>query len=172
MGSKIHKFQEKIELTYEQYFHICFDEVIRLSVEFEKALGRDKAFEVIGRAREKADLDIIGKQMKERPPIESFEDFKAFMKELHESPFSSHLFTITYKEDVPNEIEFHTTECILAKVFREMNAADLGYAMCCRPDFATTPAYNPHVRLRRIKTLMQGDNYCDTAYCWVNKTNE
>ena len=76
------------------------------------------------------------------------------------------LFTITYPIDNDEEVEFHTTECILAKVFKEMKAEDLGYLICCQPDFETTPAYCSNVSLKRSKTLMQGDNYCDTTYCW------
>ena len=91
------------------------------------------------------------------------------MKELHDSPFASHLFTITYREDIPTEIEFHTTECLLAKIFRDMDAADLGYVMICQPDFVTTPTYFPNVRLKRTKTLMQGDDYCDTPYCFTER---
>jgi hypothetical protein len=36
---------------------------------------------------------------------------------------------------------FLTKECILAEVFKEMKAEDLGYIMCCQPDFETTPTY-------------------------------
>lgn len=162
---KEHKFQSKLELTYEQYLHACFDGIIQLSKELEQVLGKDKTFEIIGRAREKTDLELVKKQMTGRKTIDNFDDFKTFMKELHESPFASNLFTITYREDIPTEIEFHTNECLLAKIFRDMNATDLGYVMICQPDFVTTPAYFSNVRLKRTKTLMQGDDYCDTTYC-------
>jgi len=111
-------------------------------------------------------LELVKNQLSGGKAIEDFEDFKAFMKELHESDFASRLFTITYVGDSPTEIEFHTTECLLAKVFRDMKAADLGYVMICRPDFLTTLRYCPNVWLRRTKTLMQGDDYCDTTYCF------
>jgi len=48
-----------------------------------------------------------------------------------------------------------------------MDAADLGYVMVCQPDFVTTPAYFLKVRLKCIKTLMQGNDYCDTPYCFT-----
>ena len=52
----------------------------------------------------------------------------------------------------------------------EMKAEDLGHIMCCQPDFETTPAYCPNVYLKRSRTLMKGDDYCDTTYCWKKQT--
>lgn len=162
----IHKFQCKMDLTYEQYIHSCYDGIIQLSRELEQFLGRTKTLEIIGRAQEKHDLELVEKHLSGKKPIKNFADFKAFMKELHESPFTSHLFTIEYLRDTATEIEFHTTECLLAKVFRDMKAADLGYVMICRPDFKTIPSYYEKVHLKRTKTLMQGDDCCDTTYCF------
>jgi hypothetical protein len=79
------------------------------------------------------------------------------------------MFTITYPVDNDEEIMFLTKECILAEVFKEMNAQDLGYVMCCQPDFVTTPAYCQNVYLKRTKTLMKGDDHCDTTYRWRKK---
>ncbi len=158
-----------MDLTYERYIHACYDGIIQLSRELEQILGKEKTLEIIRKTREKYDLELVEKQLSGRT-IKTFEDFKTFMKELHESNFAGHLFTITYHDKTPNEIEFHTTECLMAKVFRDMKATELGYAMICQPDFVTTPSYHPNVKLKRTKTLMQGDNYCDTTYCFVDSS--
>jgi len=47
-----------------------------------------------------------------------------------------------------------------------MNAADLGYDICCHPDFELARAYHPKIRLKRTKTLMQGDGYWNHTYYW------
>ena len=74
---------------------------------------------------------------------------------------------------IARAIEFNVTECLWAKTFKELNAADIGYILCCRPDFAIARAYHPNIRLKRTKTLMQGDSYCNHTYYWkelkVNK---
>jgi len=51
-------------------------------------------------------------------------------------------------------------------VFKEMKATDLGYVLNCQPDFAYAKACHPNVKLKRTKTLMQGDNYCDHTFYW------
>ncbi len=163
---KTHKFQSKMDLTYEQYAHARYDGIIQLSRELEQVLGKEKTLEIVGKAMEKYDLELVKKHLPGRKPIKDFEDFKAFMKGLHESHFASHLFTIAYRGETATEIEFHTTECLPAKVFRDMKADDLGYAMICQPDFVTTPHYCPNVQLKRTKTLMQGNDHCDTTYCF------
>ena len=161
-----------MDLTYEQYIHACFDGIIQLAQELQQVLGPEKAFEITGNARVKYDLELVRKHLDGGQAFDSFEDFKRFMKKLHKSPLAKHLFTITYPKDTATEIEFHTTECLLAKVFRDMKAADLGYAMMCQPDFVTTPEYCPKVRLKRSKTLMQGDDCCDTVYCFSNQPSD
>jgi hypothetical protein len=159
-----HKFQEKMELTYEQHFRDKYEEMVHLARELERVLGREKAFGIIGKAYERHWVESTRKEMAEREPIKNFEDFKAFMKE--DSPFWSHVLTYTFPEETPQKICMHVTECLWAKTFKEMNALDLGYIMFCQVDFAMAQAYHPKIKVKRTKTLMQGDSHCDFAYYW------
>ena len=160
-----HKFQEKMERTYEKYFRDHYAGIVHLARELEQVLGREKALEIIGKERERYAVELTMKQMTDRGPIKNFEDFKAFVKE-EQSPFGSHVLTITFREETPKKIAFHVTECLWAKTLKEMNATDLGYIMFCHPDFATAQAYHPKIKLKRTKTLMQGDSYYDHTYYW------
>jgi hypothetical protein len=161
-----HKFQEKMDLTYEQYFRNVYRQMVYLARELERVQGREKAHEIIRKAREKYAVESTRKEMAERGPIKNFEDFKALAKEGLESPFWSHTLTMTFPEETPKKIVHHITECLWAKTFKEMNATDLGYIMSCHPDFATAQVYHPKIKLKRTKTLMQGDSYCDHTYYW------
>jgi hypothetical protein len=55
-------------------------------------------------------------------------------------------------------------KCLWAKVFRDGDAADIGYAMVCYPDYAVARGLNPKLKLIRTKTLMQGDDGCSLRY--------
>ena len=92
MGKKTpQKFQEKMDLTYEQYFHARYDRMVQLARELERVLGRKKAFEIIGKAHDKFAVESVKKRISERGrPIKNFEDFKAFAKKEQRSPFFSH----------------------------------------------------------------------------------
>lgn len=161
-----HKFQEKIGLTYEQYFRDKYGEIIHLAMELERIFGREKAFEIIGKARERYVVELTKNELR-REPIRNFEDFKVIEKKKeYDSPHRSHVLTFTYAEETSTKLTFHITECLHAKTFKEMKATDLGYIICCHPDFANAQACHPKIKLRRTKTLMQGDRYCNHTFYW------
>lgn len=155
------KFREKADLTYEQCFQMRFGAIPFLAKELESVLGREKALEIIRKTSEEYACAAAGKR-----PIKDFEEFKAFVKQTHRSPFCSHSMTVTYPAETRDRIMFNVTECLWAKTFRDMNAADLGYVICCQQDFASAKAQNPRIGLKRTKTLMQGDDCCDHIYYW------
>ena len=162
----VHKFERDANVSYATLMREAFEAAVKLARTIERELGVERAHEILYKSRVEGDLAMVAKQMKGQPPIKTFTDFKKLMKELHENQFAKNLFTISYPIDNDHEVEFRTTECILAKVFREMGAEELGEIMCCKPDFDTTPAYCKRVSLKRTKSLMKGDAYCDTKYCW------
>ena len=88
------------------------------------------------------------------------------MKEEDKSPFWTHVLTWTYTEETPKRLSYRTTECLLAKTYKEINATDIGFILNCHPDFAKARVYNPKIRLKRTKTLMQGDSYCNHTFYW------
>ena len=69
-------------------------------------------------------------------------------------------------EDTETAFELKVTECIQATVFRDANAADIGYARVCWGDYAWAEGFNPNIKLVRDKTLMQGHDYCNHRYVW------
>jgi hypothetical protein len=162
-----HKFQGKVEITYEQYFQDRCRSTVELVKALEHALGKDKTLEIVrkwAREREKSAVESIKNEMSKKP-IRNFQDFKLFMKEGNKSPFWTHVLTLS-SEETPNKFCDHVTECLWAKTYKEMNATDLGYILHCRPDFAMAKAYHPKIRLNRTKTLMQGDKYCNHTWYW------
>ena len=165
MNKVPHKFQEKVQsgMTYEEYFRDKCHEMVCLAEEIEQVLGRKKALEIMGKARERFIVDLT---RKERGPVDSFEEFKAGEKNENASPYFSNTLTLTYAEETANKLKLHVTECLWAKVFKEVNATDLGYVLHCQPDFAYAQACNAHIKMRRTKTLMQGDSYCDHTFYW------
>lgn len=62
--AKTHKFQNKIEITYEELMKANFENVIRLVRMMEKEIGVEKAHELLLRARVEGDLEGVKTQMK------------------------------------------------------------------------------------------------------------
>jgi hypothetical protein len=67
-------------------------------------------------------------------------------------------------ERSPQAFAYRVKRCLWAKVFRDENAGDIGYAMVCYPDYAVARGLNPKLRLIRTRTLMQGDSDCVLRY--------
>jgi hypothetical protein len=67
-------------------------------------------------------------------------------------------------EDTDKVFEIEVAECLVAAVFLQAKAADIGYASVCWGDYAWAEGFTPKIKLIRDKTLMQGDAYCNHKY--------
>ncbi|NOR53991.1 MAG: hypothetical protein GQ536_07890 [Candidatus Aminicenantes bacterium] len=74
--------------------------------------------------------------------------------------------TLTYRiiEESEKAFELRITECLWAKTFLEKDAGDIGYLTICYGDLTSAKAYNPKLKLRLTKTLMQGFDCCNHRY--------
>lgn len=160
MTEKPHKFQEKMKISYEDFIRNQYTEMVQLVRFLETELGREKAIDLIKKARDKNITDSI-----EMGKVTNYEEFKMMWKKGWSTMLPNYL-TFTIKEDSAERLEFNVTECIFTKVFKDMNATDIGYALLCHVDFAYAKAYHPKGRMVRTKTLMQGDGYCNHTYIW------
>lgn len=162
-----HKFKELREESYEQLFRIRYTDTVQLAREFERVLGREKTFEIIGTMCDRMGVEMV-KRMTEKEPIKNFEDFVTTYKNTLKDPLFSHALTVTVtiEKETLQTLNLQVTECLWAQTFREMDAADLGYIMVCHPDFPMAQAFHPNIKLERTKTLMQGDTCCNHTYYW------
>lgn len=162
MSPDKHKFQDTIEISHEKNVRNQFGQLIQIAKDFEQELGKEKTYEIIRKNFERRRIEM-GKQGAESNPIDSLEDFIALEKRAFEHRY--HIYT--YTDNVTfTDYHQHVTECILAKVFRDLDAADLGQNISCELDFVQTKAHNPKLTLTRNKTLMQRDDCCDFCYTW------
>jgi len=71
-------------------------------------------------------------------------------------------YDVLYRDS--GEIRLRVTKCFWADTLREMGAADIGKILYCDDEHASASGFNPHIRLTRTKTLMEGDDFCDHCY--------
>ncbi|MFX0000805.1 MAG: L-2-amino-thiazoline-4-carboxylic acid hydrolase [Candidatus Hodarchaeota archaeon] len=123
-------------------------------------MGKEKAHETVEKVYERIATDGAKKKVEEKP-INNFEEYKTTFKEIIKMPINSHATNVSIVEETSKKLSATITECLFAKTFKEMNATDLGYIMCCKPDFAMAKISNPKLELTRTKTLMRGDECCN-----------
>lgn len=78
--------------------------------------------------------------------------------------FWNNVLDIQVLENSSSTRIYKITNCLWAKIFREANAEDFGYALICYGDYAIAKAENK--TLERDKTLMQGHDCC--LLKWTN----
>jgi len=161
---KKHKFLEDSGMSFQEVFEFAYKGFVRLMKGFGDEIGKDNLVEMMKRV---IDNDIKKEALKEAKDFQ-VKDFASFRAGWRKKPdrFWDHVQTSTIVEDSDKAIEFRISECLFAKILRDADAIDIGYARFCYGDFAMARAYNPKLKLIRTKTLMNGDDCCNPRYVW------
>ncbi len=151
---------EKADLSWESIFRFTFQRnYIPIMKSFADRIGKEKLLSML---RETQD-ELARRGMARRP--ESQRTWAVWTAGLRSpDPMFQHALVAEIVEDSEHAFEFRVKQCLWAKSFRDADAADIGYAGVCHPDFAVASAFNPRMKLIRTKTLMQGDEYCNHRY--------
>jgi hypothetical protein len=163
-AEKKHKFLEDSGMSFQEVFEFAYRDHLEVMLFLAKEIGKDKFLEMLKRDGDEWAKQEAQKELKTLPA----NDFATFRAEGRKKPnrFWEHVITSVIVEDTDRAIETKVTECLWAKTYREAKAADLGYILCCYPDFPSATAFNPKLKLIRTKTLMQGDDYCNHRWVW------
>lgn len=155
-----HSWTEKADVTWEQMFRFAYQkDLIPLLKALSEQIGRDEFLRML---QEGGDA-VVRKKMAGRPPaVSDLVTFAANMKNM--PPLIQHTLEAEIVEQTPEAFEYRVKNCLWAKMFREQDAADIGYAMICYPDYAVAKGLNSKLKLLRTKTLMQGDDSCSLRY--------
>jgi hypothetical protein len=160
-----HKFRADSEMTFEGVFRFAFQNYYIPTLQsLADEIGRGPFLEMLKRLRSQSVADAT-RQSVEKLPKNDFSTFVELSKQ-RKNRFVRHVLTDEVVEHTGNFVHSKITECLWAKVFREANAADIGYAAVCHPDFAMASAFNPKIKLVRRSTLMEGSEFCDFRYYW------
>ena len=158
-----HKFKQDSGMTFEEVYGFAFEPFISVLRNLGGALDREDYIELLQKVASDAAAADTRKQAQSLPS----NDLKTWTSEITEpNRFWKHVLTTEIVEDTDTAVEIKVTECLWAKTFREHDAADIGYATICHPDYAMCQAFNPKIRMIRTKTLMQGDECCNHRWVW------
>ena len=67
-------------------------------------------------------------------------------------------------EDSDENFTVKITKCRYADFYIENGEPEIGYAMHCALDFGEVEAFSSGIILKRTKTIMQGNSYCNHCY--------
>lgn len=162
------KYGNQFDMTYEQDFRWKYTEWVYLIRAMEEELGKERAHGIVRKARERFHEDRIGKMMSGRPPFESLKEYIEYSREQRETPFARNVRTLEEIVETPEVYSYRVKECLWAKTFKDLDAADIG-CLLCEGAPAQMSFLSPHLRFERPHTLMAGDPYCDYKTTWSDE---
>jgi hypothetical protein len=160
-----HKILEDSAMTFTDVFQFAFrNYYIPCLKSIADALGHREFIELL----KKVNSESVAQSARERSKSLPKNDFATYVEltKKRKDRFVRHVLTDEVVAERPDYIRTKITECLWAKVFRESDAANIGYAAICYPDFALASAFNPKITLVRPRTLMEGHECCDFHYRW------
>ena len=67
-------------------------------------------------------------------------------------------------EQDDKKLNVNCTKCRFADMYNELGMPELGFLLSCGRDFAMTEGFNPKIKLKRTRTIMEGAEYCDFRF--------
>ena len=161
-SNEIHPFQKELSITYQWLFEFRFrSNFIPVFKAIEEDIGKENLLVMIKKASSKNNKEL-GQRVAKRVPVNDLYNFAEPFRNPRDIFKHANIYEIV--EDSETAFEMKVTECLTAKVFREADAADIGYAAVCHADFTLPEGFNPKIKLLRDKTLMQGHDCCNHRY--------
>ncbi len=158
-----HKFDMPYgeQMSYREYYRTKYEEMVRLVRDLSGELGKSNLLQMIMTTAEQRSL-VLGNAHAEKVPVNDFATYIGMFRE----PAYQQIMTMQIVEDAPAAFEVRITECLWASTFKDLEAADIGYAHICHADFTWAEGFNPAIKLTRDQTLMQGHASCNHRYTW------
>jgi len=153
------KFSENLGMTSEETYRFFYGTFVPVLQVLARDFGRDKLVSELTKASAENVSQMIAAMAKDLPQ----KDMKAFARLIDgmmAGPFFNKAFAYEVVESSDKVYQEKFTQCLPAKLWREMNAADLGYALECSSVDAMAKALNPKMKGTLPKTLMEGDSHC------------
>lgn len=160
-----HKFETDSQRTFTQVYHFAFAHQVGVLKGLAAQIGEEKLIAMVKEASSQV-AAAQGKPRGDRAPDRTLATFLGDLRT--PDHWWKNVLTYEFVEWTEKAAEIRVTECLWAKTIRQWDAAELGYALICHPDFAAAAAFNPKMKMIRTKTLMQGNDYCN--HRWVIET--
>jgi hypothetical protein len=153
------KFLEDSGMNVEDVYRFAYGTFVPVYQIMANNMGREKFLEVLKEASSENMAQFVASIAKDSPKRDMTAFADLVVNVLGSFPNNK---ALTYEVVEKTEKVFETkyTECLMAKVWREMKAADIGYAFECYPSEAMARAFNPKMKSIFIKNLMKGDEAC------------
>lgn len=132
--------------------------IVKLADFMSKELGENKSRHIIREVIKGIAID----QGNELSEIKG-NSLEAFIDRQEPWTRDGSLETEIIKKDTKS-YHYNVTKCKYSEMYKLMGLEEIGFDLSCNRDFNLVAGFNKNIKLKRTKTLMQGDSYCDFRY--------
>jgi hypothetical protein len=150
-------------LSYEETIRYALGYSVPILKKMQAKMGKAPFFDALETSTSSNMTEVITamtKDMKDR----SMKKFGELVVKILSAPPLKDGFQYEIVENSDKAFELKFTGCIMAKLYRELNASNIGYAVECHPWDAAVKAFNPNARCIKERNMMIGDSYCNERY--------
>jgi len=153
------KYLDDAGMSVEDVYKFSLGYCVPTYQALAKELGKEKFLAMLKKANVEVFSQMIGSMAKDYPD-RSMKSLASILQTVFSTPPGNKAFQFEVVENTDKVFELKFSECLPAKVFREMNAAEIGYALECAPTDAIVKSFNLKMRAENPKNLMKGDSVC------------
>jgi ribosomal protein L12E/L44/L45/RPP1/RPP2 len=153
-------YLEESGMTVEDVFKFSYGYLVPILESMGKDIGKEKLLKLLEKTGAENYTQMVTAMAKDYPS----RDMKSYVKMLDSfmasMPIYQKAFAYEVTEFTDKVYEAKYTVCLPAKILREMNAADIGYALECSASDPMAKAFNPKMKSTFVKNMMKGDSVC------------
>lgn len=153
------KYLDDSGMTVEAVYGFAYGTFIPYLQILAKNIGRDRFIEELKKASAENAIQLVASMAKDAQKRNMNDLAELVRNFMSVAPYNK-AFAMEIAENTDKVLEMKYTVCLPAKIFRDMNAADLGYALECSGGAALAKSFNPKFRAENPKNLMKGDDIC------------
>jgi hypothetical protein len=152
------KYLMNSEMSTEDVFKFTYNNCVPIYKHLGSKIGYEKFIEMLKEAAAEKSTESVKSLLQGKPG--EVKSIASMLKTNLSNPPYDNAISYVINEESENVFEIKYTECLVAKLHRDMNAADIGYATECSMWDAIAKAFNPKITASNTKNLMKGDDAC------------
>ena len=146
-------------MASEDVVRFATDYFVPLFQKLENKLGKEKFVDMLKKASTENVSEMFANATKDMP-VKDMKALVDFLQGYLSTPPFDKAFEYQIVESSEKVCELKYTKCLMAEIYREKNAADIGYAIECFPTDAAVKAFNPKMKATGTANMMKGDSFC------------
>jgi hypothetical protein len=124
---------------------------------FINAMGRERAMEVAAEAIQ-GDAMLVGRKIAE---LYGGNTFTELIRVVREVWAEGGALEFDLLEETDQSLGFNVTRCRYAELYDRLGIKEFGFCLSCNRDAPLIRGFNPHMKLLRTRTIMEGADICD-----------